>query len=46
VEYAKKRGMFGSNLINPLFVIKAQLLNLEKPLDTTKKVLAHYTEKL
>jgi hypothetical protein len=32
VEYAAKRGLFGSNMINPIFVIKAQLLNIEKPM--------------
>lgn len=46
VEYAANRGLFGSNLINPLFVIKAQLANLDKPMNNAKKVLEHYKEKL
>ena len=46
VEYASKRMARGSGAINPLFVIKASLMNIDKPLNESKKQQRHWFEKL
>ena len=46
VEYASKRMARGSGAINPLFVIKASLMNIDKPINEAKKHLKYWSEKL
>ena len=46
VEYASKRMARGSGAINPLFVIKASLMNIDKPISEAKKQLKYWSEKL
>jgi hypothetical protein len=45
IEHAQKRIMRGS-LINPLFVLKASLANIDKPIAENKKVLKLLKDKL
>lgn len=46
VEYANKRMARGSGAINPLFVIKASLMNVDKPIAEAKKLMRYWNEKL
>ena len=47
VDQARQRGLRSlGSLINPVFVMKAQLVNMDKPITAVRKSMVHYNDKI